>query len=195
MKKSLLLPAAVVLGASLSASPVLAKEQVFEIDSTHTFPNFSYSHFGLSTQHSKFSNASGTVVLDTEKETGKVDVTIDMTSVETGFDVFDDHIQDEEFFHTEKYPEATFVGDKVKIKDDKPVSVDGDLTIKGVTKPVTLKITHFTYMDEHPMEEGKAAIGANAEVEVLRSDFNMDKYTPHVSDEVKITISLEAIEK
>lgn len=176
------------------ATQAVAAEQTFIIDSTHTFPNFSYSHFGLSTQHSKFSNTQGTVVLDQEKRTGKVDVTIDMTSVQTGFDVFDEHIQSEDFFHTAKYPTATFKGDEVTIEDNKPVAVSGELTIKGITKPVTLEISDFLYLDEHPME-GRPAIGANAEVTVLRSDFGMDLYTPHVSDEVTITISFEAIEE
>lgn len=178
----------------IGAQTAFAAEQTFVIDSTHTFPNFSYSHFGLSTQHSKFSNTQGTVVLDTEKRTGKVDVTIDMTSVQTGFDVFDEHIQGEDFFDTAKYPTATFTGDQVTIEDNKPVAVSGDLTIKGITKPVTLSITNFLYMEEHPME-GKPAIGANAEIELLRSDFGVDKYAPYVSDEVTITISLEAIQE
>jgi len=178
----------------ISMQTAAAAEQTFIIDSTHTFPNFSYSHFGLSTQHSKFSNTQGTVVLDTEKRTGKVDVTIDMTSVQTGFDVFDEHIQSEDFFNTAKYPTATFKGDRVTIEDDKPVAVSGVLTIKGISKEVTLDITNFLYMEEHPME-GKPAIGANAEVEVLRSDFDVDMYAPYVSDEVTITISLEAIQE
>lgn len=193
MKKPLttsLLAASLLFGAQTA----MAAEQTFVIDSTHTFPHFSYSHFGLSTQYSKFANTQGTVVLDTEKRLGKVDVTIDMTSVQTGFDVFDEHIQNEDFFHTAKYPTATFKGDKVTIENDQPVAISGDLTIKGITKPVTLNITNFLYMDEHPME-GKPAIGANAEVEVLRSDFDVDMYAPYVSDEVTITISLEAVQK
>lgn len=117
-----------------------------------------------------------------------------MTSVQTGFDVFDEHIQEEDFFHTAKYPTATFKGNNVTIKDNTPVAVSGNLTIKGITKPVTLEITNFLYMEEHPML-GKPAIGANAKVDVLRSDFNMDKYAPYVSDEINIHISFEAIQE
>lgn len=196
MKNIFTSPKALIIASGLlfNAHTALAAEQIFVVDSTHTFPHFSYSHFGLSTQYSKFSNTQGTVVLDTKKRTGKVDITIDMTSVQTGSDVFDKHIQDEDFFHTVKYPTATFKGDSVTIKNDTPVAVSGDLTIKGITKPVTLEITNFLYMEEHPMM-GKPAIGANAKVQVLRSDFNMDKYVPYVSDEVSINISFEAIQE
>lgn len=196
MKNIFTAPKALLTASALllSAHTALAAEQTFVVDSTHTFPHFSYSHFGLSTQYSKFANTQGTVVLDTKKRTGKVDITIDMTSVQTGFDVFDEHIQDEDFFHTAKYPTATFKGNSVTIKDDTPVAVSGNLTIKGITKPVTLEITNFLYMEEHPMM-GKPAIGANAKVDVLRSDFNMDKYAPYVSDEVSINISFEAVQE
>lgn len=93
--KALLAVGALLFG--ISANTALAAEQTFIVDSTHTFPHFSYSHFGLSTQYSKFANTQGTVVLDTKKRTGTVDITIDMTSVQTGFDVFDEHIQEEDF--------------------------------------------------------------------------------------------------
>lgn len=182
---------AALLVSFAAAAPALAAPEVYNVEGTHTFPRFSYSHFGLSTQLSKFDKTTGTVTLDKAAKTGAVDITIDMTSVNTGFDVFNGHIQGEDFLDTAKYPTATFKSTKVTFEGDKPVAIDGNLTIKGVTKPVTLKVTHFVNMP-HPMLK-KDAIGANATTTIKRTEFNAGKYTPNVGDEVTITVSLEAI--
>lgn len=180
-----------VAGAVLTSAQ--AAPVTYVIDATHTFPNFSYNHMGLSAQLSKFKNTKGTVVLDKEAKTASVDVVIDMTSVETGFAMFNDHIQGEDFLDTAKYPTATFTSTKVNFDGDKPASIEGNLTIKGVTKPVTLQVTHFANMP-HPMLK-KDAIGANASAVIKRSEFNAGKYAPGVGDEVTITVSLEALAK
>jgi polyisoprenoid-binding protein YceI len=122
-----------------------------------------------------------------------VDVTIDATSVNTGYALFNQHIQAEDYFDTAKFPTITFKSTKVKFEGGKPVAVDGNLTIKGVTKPVTLTVTSFHAMP-HPMVK-KDAIGANATTKVKRSDFNMGKNVPYVSDEVSLTIAVEAIKE
>ncbi len=184
------LSTAVVLAAALSA-PALAAPQTYTIDDSHTFPSFSYSHFGLSFQVSRFNHTSGTVILDKAARTGAVDITIDMKSVDTGSTTFDEHIQEADFFDTATYPTATFKSTKVNFDGDQPASVEGDLTIKGITKPVTLEVTHFTNM-LHPMLN-KDAIGANARVVVKRSEFNAGKYAPQVGDDVTISISIEAV--
>ena len=85
--------------ASLAAGSALAAPVTYGVDSSHTFPRFSYSHFGYSTQLSSFSNTTGKVVFDAEAKTGSVDIEIDMTSVNTGSTVFNGHIQAEDFFH------------------------------------------------------------------------------------------------
>lgn len=178
--------------AALSSS-VFAAPETFVIDNSHTFPSFSYSHFGYSKQLSRFDKTTGTIVLDKAAKTGSVDVTIDTTSVNTGSTLFNEHIQGADFFDTAQYPTATFKSTKVHFKGDKPVAVDGDLTIKGVTKPVTLKMESFHLMP-HPMLK-KDALGANAVTKVKRSEFNMGKYTPHVGDDVTIEIAVEAIKQ
>lgn len=189
------LSAALVLAAatSVSATSVMAAPETYSIDGTHTFPSFSYSHFGLSTQQSRFNNTSGTLVIDKEAKTAEVDISIDMTSVETGYATFNEHIQGADFFDTANHPTATFKSSKVRFEGDQPVALDGELTLKGVTRPVTLEITHFVQM-KHPMLD-KDAIGANAQTQVKRSEFNAGKYAPHVSDEVTISIALEAIKQ
>jgi polyisoprenoid-binding protein YceI len=179
---------AIALAAAACASQAAPVSYV--ADNAHTFPRFSYNHFGFSTQLSRFDKTTGTVVYDREAKTGSVDMTIDMKSVNTGFPLFNEHIQGPDFFDTAKYPTANFKSTKVNFDGDKPVSVDGDLTIKGVTKPVTLTLTSFQTM-RHPVAN-KDALGANAYTVVKRSDFNAGKYAPGVSDDVRIDLAIEA---
>ena len=170
---------------------VHAAPVTYQIDANHTYPRFSYSHFGLSTQLSSFGRTSGMVVYDAEARTGSVEITIDMRSVNTGSSDFNEHIQAEDFFDTARYPTATFKSTKIVFEADKPKSIEGMLTMKGVTKPVTLSVTSFLAMP-HPMLK-KPAMGANAFTAVKRSDFNAGKYAPYVGDEVRIDIAIEAI--
>ena len=172
--------------ASAVAAPV-----TYGVDGTHTFPRFSYSHFGYSTQLSSFSKTTGKVVFDAEAKKGSVDIVIDMKSVNTGFVDFNGHIQGEDFLDTAKFPQATFKSTKVVFEGDKPQLIEGQLTIKGVTKPVTLTITSFQAMP-HPMMK-KPTLGANAFTVIKRSEFNAGKYAPYVGDDVRIDIAIEAM--
>lgn len=185
--------AAALAFSTLAVTSALAAPKTFDIDGSHTFPRFSYSHFGYSTQVSRFDNTTGTVVFDADAKTGSVDITIDMKSVNTGFADFNGHIQGEDFLDTAKFPKAAFKSTKVNFQDGKPASIEGQLTIKGVTKAVTLTVTSFQAMP-HPMLK-KDAIGANAFTVIKRSEFNAGKYAPYVGDEVRIDIALEAIQK
>jgi polyisoprenoid-binding protein YceI len=181
---------ATALFAALAGSAIAAPV-TYGVDGSHTFPRFSYSHFGYSTQLSSFKNTSGKVVFDAEAKTGSVDITIDMKSVNTGFDDFNGHLQGEDFLDTAKFPTATFKSTKVVFEGDKPKSIEGNLTIKGVTKPVTLTVTSFQSMP-HPMMK-KPALGANAFTVIKRSEFNAGKYAPYVGDEVRIDVAIEAV--
>ncbi|MEN6585088.1 MAG: YceI family protein [Sulfuricella sp.] len=186
MKHIALLAFAAALSGSALAAPV-----TYVIDGTHTLPRFSYSHFGYSTQLSRFDMTAGKIVIDREAKTGSVDVTITTASVDTGYPLFNQHIQGEDFLDTVRYPTATFVSSKVNFDGDRPISVDGTLTLKGISKPVTLTVTSFLCMP-HPILK-KDACGANATTIVKRTDFNMGKYAPYVGDEVTITLPVEAI--
>ncbi len=186
------LSAALVLTA-VAAAPALAAPETFVVDGTHTFPRFSYSHFGYSTQLSRFDKTTGTVVFDKVAKTGAVDIVIDAKSVDTGYGTFNEHIQGEDFLDTARYPTATFRSTRVVFDGDKPAKVEGNLTLKGVTKPVTLTVTDFKAAP-HPMLK-KDAIGANAWTMVKRSEFNAGKYAPNVGDDVRIDIAIEAIKQ
>jgi len=196
MKKLTALSAALTLTTAMTAlttAPALAAPETYVLDQTHTFPRFSYNHLGYSTQLSRFNKTTGKIVLDKAAKTGEVDIVIDTQSVDTGYATFDEHIQGEDFLDTAQYPTATFKSTKVVFEGDQPVKVEGNLTLKGVTKPVTLTVTSFQAMP-HPMFK-KDAIGANAHTVVNRSEFNASKYAPNVSDEVRIDIAVEAIKE
>ncbi len=192
MQKLTKLTAALVL-AAVAAAPALAAPETYVVDGNHTFPHFSYSHLGYSIQMSRFDKATGTVSLDKAARTAAVDIVIDTKSVSTGSATFNEHIQGEDFLDTAKYPTATFKSTKVNFEGDKPASIEGNLTLKGITKPVTLTVTDFKAAP-HPMMK-KDAIGANATTKVKRTDFNMGKNVPYVGDEVTIDIALEAVKQ
>ena len=175
----------------LFSSALYAAPETYVIDPTHTYPRFEYSHFGYSKQSVRFDKTSGTITLDRAAKTGLVNVVIDTTSVSSGLPLFNQHLQAEDFFDTARYPTIIFKSDALTFSGDDLVSVKGNLTIKGITKPVTLTVTSFQCMP-HPMRK-KDACGANATTQIKRSDFNMGKYAPNVSDEVTLTLPVEAI--
>jgi len=180
------LPLALPLAAP--AAPI-----TYTLDPNHSFPSFSYNHLGYSNQTSRFDKTTGKIVYDTDAESASVDITIDMKSVSTGSSLFNGHIQGEDFFDTANYPTATFKSTKVRFAAGKPAAIDGNLTIKGVTLPVTLTVTGFKEM-MHPMMK-REAIGANATTTVKRSAFNAGKHAPFISDDVTINIAVEAFKE
>jgi polyisoprenoid-binding protein YceI len=184
---------AIALAISTLAASAYAAPETFNLDPAHTAPYFSYSHLGYSTQMHRFDKTSGKIVLDRAAKTGSVDVTIDTKSVNTGYALFNEHIQGADYFDTANHPTISFKSTGVKFDGDKPVSVDGNLTIKGVTKPVTLTVTSYQAMP-HPMLK-RDAIGANAVTKIKRSEFNMGKNAPYVSDEVTLSIAVEAVKE
>jgi polyisoprenoid-binding protein YceI len=179
--------------AASFASVAYAAPETYNIEPSHSLPRFEYSHLGYSQQLSRFDTISGTITLDRAAKSGSVVVTIDAKSVNTGSTLFNGHIQGEDFFDTAKFPSITFKSTAVKFDGEKVASVDGNLTIKGVTKPVTLTVNSFLCMP-HPMLK-KDACGVTATTKVKRTDFNMGKYAPYVSDEVTLTLPVEAVKQ
>jgi polyisoprenoid-binding protein YceI len=179
--------------SAAAVAPAFAAPVSYGVEANHTFPRFSYTHLGFTTQQSRFDKTTGTVVYDKEGRTGSVNITIETNSVSTGSTLFNQHIQAEDFLDTAKYPTVTFKSTKVNFDGDKPVSIEGDLTMKGITKRVTLTVTRFLAAP-HPIQK-KDTIGADAYTIVKRTDFNMGKYAPAVSDEVRIDIAIEALKQ
>lgn len=171
------------------AAPALAED--FTIDPRHTFPSFEVSHMGLSTQRGRFNSTSGKITLDRAARKGSVELAIDATTVSTGLAELEKHLRAEDFFNVEKFPKITFKSSKVVFEGENPRSVEGDITLLGVTKPLTLSISSFNCRI-HPMSK-KYVCGADAGATIKRSEFGMGYAIPAVSDEVKLIIQVEAI--
>ncbi|MEP2827898.1 YceI family protein [Parvibaculum sp.] len=189
MKMTRLAAAAAAL--AFLATPVLAAD-TYQIDTSHTYLGFEINHLGFSTTYGRFSDVSGTINLDEENpEASSVDVKIVPASVYTGHEERDEHLRGEDFFSVEEFPDMSFKSTSIERTGEETGKITGDLTMHGVTKPVTLDTT-FTKKGDYPMQEGMKAVGFNATTSLKRSDFGIDKYVPMVGDEVTITISLEA---
>ncbi len=183
--------AALTLGTAAQAADSYA------FDKGHTKILFFWNHLGMSNQSARFDDFDGTLVFDAEKpETSRIEVTIKTASVDTDVPAFDDHLRSSDFFNAEEHPEITFVSTAARKTGAKTGQVDGDLTIKGVTKPVTLDVT-FNFMGEHPLSafsenyKGAQYVAFSARTRVLRSDFNVGLYAPLTSDTVDIMIETE----
>ena len=178
---------------SVAAVGAIAAPVTYELDVSHTYPTFEINHLGFSTQRGTFESSTGSIVLDLEKKTGTVDITIDTNSLRTGWEKRDTHVKSEDFFNVAKFPTMTFKGKDLKFTGDKLTSVSGDFTLLGVSKPLTLQVTNFKCAP-HPMSK-KPACGADAIATIKRSDFGMSAYVPAVSDEVTLRIQVEAMAK
>jgi len=185
MKKTML---AAAIAGSLSLSALAADS--YTIDPFHTFPVFEVNHLGYSVQHGRFNKTSGKITLDMAAMSGSVDLIIDTTSIDMGFPTWDEHMSADGFFNTAKFPTMTFKSNKLVFKDGKVVAAEGEFTLLGVSKPLTVSVNGFK-CGEHPMNK-KAMCGANISGTIKRSDFGMTKYVPAVSDEVQIHVPVEA---
>ena len=146
---------------------------------------------GFSTLQGRFDKTNGTVTLDRAAKTGSVDISIDSASISTGYVKRDEHLKSPDFFNVAEFPAITYKSTAMHFKGDKPASVDGNLTISGVTKPVTLTIDEFN-CGTNPMSK-KDECGAAASAQIKRSDFGVNYGLPNIGDDVKLVFEIEAI--
>ncbi len=189
-----------LFGAALLAVPAdeaAAEPQTYEFDKNHTQIRVTWNHLGLSEQSLLFSEYSGSVTFDeTDVSNSAVTVTIDPASVDSGIAKFDDHLRSGDFFHVEEHDQISFETTTVVQTGPDTGRMTGDLTIKGITKPVTLDVT-LNYSGEHPLAafneqyKGRQAAGFTATGRVLRSDFDLGNFAPLVSDWIDIEINTE----
>jgi polyisoprenoid-binding protein YceI len=145
----------------------------YQLDPAHTFPSFEVDHLGgMSVWRGKFTKSSGTVTLDRAAKTGTVDVTVDMASIQTGNPKLDDHLRTDELLDAAKYPTAVYKGTQISFNGDKPVEVTGTFTLRGVTKPLNLKIESFKCM-QHPMLK-REVCGVEATAKFDRADYGIN---------------------
>ncbi|MHC3134469.1 YceI family protein [Acinetobacter nosocomialis] len=179
------------LAVALASTVTLAAPVDYKIDPTHTATVFSWNHFGFSTPSANFSDIQGVIKVDNAKPANSsVNVTIPLSSVNTNVPALDKEFQQEAWFNAAKYPNITFKSTKVETKDKKHFKITGDLTVKGVTKPVVLDAV-LNKQGEHPMAK-VPAIGFNATTSFNRSDFGLGNYVPNVGDKITVNITTEA---
>jgi polyisoprenoid-binding protein YceI len=178
---------AIVAGTAAQAEPV-----TYKIDPTHTWTTWEARHFGTSTFRGRFDKKEGTVTIDTASKTGKVEVTIDLTSASTGVEHLNHHLQETDFFDTAKYPTATFVGEDFKFEADSVSQVSGQLTMHGKTAPVTLKATGFNCF-QNPMLK-REVCGGDFTATLHRGDWDMNYGAPFpIGADVVLKIEVEAV--
>ncbi|MDR9617229.1 YceI family protein [Acinetobacter baumannii] len=179
------------LAVALASTVTLAAPVDYKIDPTHTATVFSWNHFGFSTPSANFSDIQGVIKVDNAKPANSsVNVTIPLSSVNTNVPALDKEFQEEAWFNAAKYPNITFKNTKVETKDKKHFKITGDLTVKGITKPVVLDAV-LNKQGEHPMAK-VPAIGFNATTSFNRSDFGLGNYVPNVGDKITVNITTEA---
>jgi len=195
-KPNLALSASALIASGLMlTSPLsLMAGTVYTIEPTHTSVDLHYIHLGYSRMTIRFMSVSGTIDLDENKiSQSKVNIEIDTTKVNSGVAAFDEHLKAEKFFDTTAHPKAQFQSTKITQTSDTTADIDGNLTIKGITKPVVLK-AKLNKKGLHPMAK-TMAVGFSATTQIKRSDFGMSSAVPYVSDQVDIVIEVEALAK
>jgi len=186
-------------GILLAACPLAAQAQAenYKVDSLHSFPHFGVEHFGVTTMWGRFDKMSGNFTIDRAAKKASVELTIETASVTTGDNdkgsrprSRDEHLRQADFFNTAEFPRMTYKSTNVKFNGDNPSEIEGQLTLLGVTKPVTIKIDKWVCR-EHPMNK-RAMCGGDASGSFKRTDFGMKYGVPALSDEVKLKIGFEA---
>ena len=192
MRKSLFSLLAVAAATAMTAGAAQAAN--YAIDPTHTFVTFEISHFGATTNRARFDKKQGTVEFDRAAKTGKVDISIDTTSVNSGTPPFDKHLQSADLFDAAKHPSIKFVSDKFSFNGDKVSEVTGQLTLLGKTAPVTLKATQFNCYDS-PMLK-REVCGGDFEATIDRTQWGMNYGVEWgFPKNVRLVVQIEAVKQ
>lgn len=177
-----------------AAAAVSAQANTYAIDPTHTFATFEVPHFGTSTLRGRFDKKDGSVQFDRAAKAGKVEITIDTGSINTGTPAFDKHLRSKDFFNAAEFPTAKFVADKLTFNGDKVSEVTGQLTLLGKTNPVVLKASNFNCY-QNPMFK-REVCGGDFETSIQRSQWGMDYgLKMGMPDAVRLVVQVEAIKQ
>lgn len=187
LRRTMLASALALVSASAFAAPI-----TYKLDPTHTDVLFTWNHLGFSNPTGHFGQIEGTLVYDEADPTrSSVEVTLPLAGLDTHVAKLDDHLKKDEFLDAAKYPTITFKSTKVEVAGGGKLKVTGDLTLRGVTKPVVLD-AKLNGAGPHPMKK-VPAIGFDATTTIKRSEFGIDAYVPNISDELKVSITTEAL--
>jgi polyisoprenoid-binding protein YceI len=178
------------LAASMALTTAMAAPELYTVEPMHTYPSFSASHDGLTFWRAKFTKTTGKIWIDREKGDGKVEIAIDTRSVNFGLPYMDQLARGDTFFNVAKYPTATYTSDSMTFKNGVPATVNGNLTLLGITLPVPLVIESFT-CKPHPYLK-REVCGVVAHGELNRTQFGMTREAQN-DPMVRLTIDVEAM--
>ena len=185
---------AAALAATALVSTAHADIATYSIDPTHTFVTFEVAHFGTSTNRGRFDKKEGSIVLDKAAKTGKVELTLETASINTGTAAFDKHLQSDSFFNSASFPDAKFVANTFSFSGDKVSEVAGQLTMLGKTNPVVLKASNFNCYT-NPMLK-REVCGGDFETTIQRSQWGMGwGVNMGIPDSVKLAVQVEAVKQ
>ncbi|KFI06146.1 YceI family protein [Massilia sp. BSC265] len=184
--------AALAASSTLGAGIAFAAD-TYKIDPSHTYPSFEADHMGISVWRGKFNKTEGSVTLDRKAKTGTIDIVIDTSSIDFGHEGMNAHAKKADIFDVAQFPTATFKAKSITFTGDVPTSANGELTLHGVTKPLTLTINRFKCI-EHPRLK-REVCGADASATFNRGDFGITFGLPAFSPEVKLAIQVEAVKQ
>ncbi len=186
--------AAAAFAAALATTPLAAQAADFTIDKTHSHVVFLIDHLGYAKLMGQFTDFAGTLSFDPANVgASKLNVTIKTESIQTQLAERDKHLKSADFFNATEFPEIKFVGKTFTKKDDKSGTIAGDLTLLGVTKPVTLDVA-FNKLGPNPLDKINS-VGFSAKTSLKRSDFGMKTFLPAIGDDVAISIEIEGKQK
>jgi polyisoprenoid-binding protein YceI len=175
---------------ALAATALPAAADSYIVDPEHTHPSLEFSHMGLSTWRGQFNQTAGKITLDRAARSGTVEIRVDVSSIDFGHPGMRDFALTEDWLDPAKFPAMTYKGALV-FEGGAPAAVDGRLTLRGITRPVRLRITHFKCA-EHPMLK-REVCGADAEGDMNRADFGMKLYSEGEAGKIHLRIQVEAI--
>ena len=185
---------ALVAAATLATGMAQAESATYAIDPTHTFVTFEINHFGASVNRGRFDKKEGTVQFDRAGKTGKVEISFDATSINSGTPAFDKHLQSADLFNAAQHPKITFVSDQFSFNGDKVSEVSGQLTLLGKTGPVTLKANQFNCY-QSPMLK-REVCGGDFEATIDRTQWGMNYGVDWgFAKNVRLVVQVEAVKQ
>ena len=185
---------ALAAAAALVTGLAQAESASYAIDPTHTFVTFEINHFGASVNRGRFDKKEGTVQFDRAGKTGKVEISFDATSINSGTPAFDKHLQSADLFNAAQHPKITFVSDKFSFNGDKVSEVSGQLTLLGKTGPVTLKANQFACY-QSPMLK-REVCGGDFETTIDRTQWGMNYGVDWgFAKNVRLVVQVEAVKQ
>jgi len=185
----------IVFGALILAMPLAAAAEAesFAFDPPHTFPHFALDYAGYATIYGRFDKTAGRFTIDRAAKTAALELAVETVSVTTGDNergsrarTRDEHLRTADFFNVAEFPRMTYKSTHVKFNGEDPAEIEGQLTLLGVTRPLTLKVDRWA-CKVHPFYK-KFGCGGNASGVLKRSEFGMKIFLPVLGDEVRITI-------